>query len=235
MPSKKKKFNARFPPARIKKIMQTDEDVGKVAAAVPVIISKALEMFVQSLVERASEYTRSRNAKTMTPSHLKSCITSENQFDFLKDLVANVPDLPAHEEEQDGEPKQKRKRATRKPPAQSKEKKKSRKKKSQASTTTTAAAAAAAATVVESDESEEELESEDEDSSSEGTSNHTNATNSMGNCSSSTALPSITLTRPSTDQSEESESSASMAIPMLGHIPGMISNSLDDEDDDYDS
>lgn len=236
MPSKKKKFNARFPPARIKKIMQTDEDVGKVAAAVPVIISKALEMFVQSLVERASEYTRSRNAKTMTPSHLKSCITSENQFDFLKDLVANVPDLPAHEEEQDGEPKQKRKRATRKPPAQSKEKKKSGKKKSQASTTTTAAAAAAAATVVESDESEEELESEDEDSSSEGTSNHTNATNSMGNCSSSTALPSITLTRPSTDQSEESESSASMAIPVLGHIPGMISsNSLDDEDDDYDS
>lgn len=212
--------------------MQTDEDVGKVAAAVPVIISKALEMFVQSLVERASEYTRSRNAKTMTPSHLKSCITSENQFDFLKDLVANVPDLPSHEEEQDGEPKQKRKRATRKPPAQSKEKKKSGKKKSQASTT---AAAAAPATVVESDESDEELESEDEDSSSEGTSNHTNATDSMGNYSNSTALPSITLTRPSTDQSEESESSASMAIPMLGHIPGMISNSLDDEDDDYDS
>ncbi len=30
MPSKKKKFSARFPPARIKKIMQTDEEVGKV-------------------------------------------------------------------------------------------------------------------------------------------------------------------------------------------------------------
>ena len=38
MPSKKKKYNARFPPARIKKIMQADEDVGKVAAVVPVII-----------------------------------------------------------------------------------------------------------------------------------------------------------------------------------------------------
>ena len=64
MPSKKKKYNARFPPvstliligpndielnnkkvlfvcvfqARIKKIMQTDEEVGKVASAVPVII-----------------------------------------------------------------------------------------------------------------------------------------------------------------------------------------------------
>lgn len=38
----------------------------------------------------------------------KRCITSENQFDFLKDLVANVPDLPTNEEEQDGEPKPKR-------------------------------------------------------------------------------------------------------------------------------
>ncbi|KAJ7373408.1 DR1-associated protein 1 (negative cofactor 2 alpha) [Desmophyllum pertusum] len=126
MPSKKKKFNARFPPARIKKIMQTDEDVGKVAAAVPVIISKALEMFVQSLVERASDYTKARNAKTMTTSHLKRCITSENQFDFLKDLVANVPDLPSNEEERDGEPKPKRKR-TPKPPTQNKERKKSEK------------------------------------------------------------------------------------------------------------
>ena len=38
----------------------------------------------------------------------KRCITSENQFDFLKDLVANVPDLPSNEEERDGEPKPKR-------------------------------------------------------------------------------------------------------------------------------
>ncbi|KAL3275974.1 hypothetical protein HHI36_020705 [Cryptolaemus montrouzieri] len=38
MPSRKKKYNARFPPARIKKIMQTDEEVGKVAQAVPIII-----------------------------------------------------------------------------------------------------------------------------------------------------------------------------------------------------
>lgn len=40
MPSKKKKYNARFPPARIKKIMQSDEEVGKVAQVVPIIICK---------------------------------------------------------------------------------------------------------------------------------------------------------------------------------------------------
>uniref|UniRef100_A0A3B5QG44 DR1-associated protein 1 (negative cofactor 2 alpha) n=1 Tax=Xiphophorus maculatus TaxID=8083 RepID=A0A3B5QG44_XIPMA len=55
MPSKKKKYNARFPP--------------------------------------------SRNAKTMTTSHLKQCIELEQQFDFLKDLVATVPDMQGEGEE----------------------------------------------------------------------------------------------------------------------------------------
>lgn len=99
MPSKKKKYNARFPPARIKKIMQTDEEIGKVAAAVPVIISRALELFLESLLTKACKVTQSRNAKTMTMSHLKQCIELEQQFDFLKDLVATVPDMQGEGEE----------------------------------------------------------------------------------------------------------------------------------------
>ena len=40
----------------------------------------------------------------------KQCITSESQFDFLKELVNNIPDLPTNEEEADDldEPKPKR-------------------------------------------------------------------------------------------------------------------------------
>uniref|UniRef100_A0A3Q3WVB1 Dr1-associated corepressor n=1 Tax=Mola mola TaxID=94237 RepID=A0A3Q3WVB1_MOLML len=94
MPSKKKKYNA-----RIKKIMQTDEEIGKVAAAVPVIISRALELFLESLLTKACQVTQSRNAKTMTTSHLKQCIELEQQFDFLKDLVATVPDMQGEGEE----------------------------------------------------------------------------------------------------------------------------------------
>ena len=56
--------------ARIKKIMQSDEDVGKVAAAVPVIISKALEMFVETLLKRVEGTLTQRGARTMTPGHL---------------------------------------------------------------------------------------------------------------------------------------------------------------------
>jgi len=93
MPGKKKKYNARFPPARIKKIMQTDEEVGKVAQAVPVIISRALELFADTLLNQANKVTLRRGARTLTPSHLKFCIENERKFDFLRDMVASVPDL----------------------------------------------------------------------------------------------------------------------------------------------
>lgn len=101
MPGKKKKYNARFPPARIKKIMQTDEEVGKVAQAVPVIISRALELFADNLLNQANKVTLRRGARTLTPSHLKFCIENEGKFDFLRDMVANVPDLQDDDLEMD--------------------------------------------------------------------------------------------------------------------------------------
>ena len=59
-----------LPLARIKKIMQSDEEVGKVAAPVPVIISRALELFTETLLMRAKKVTAQRGARTLTPSHL---------------------------------------------------------------------------------------------------------------------------------------------------------------------
>ncbi|KAL5249218.1 hypothetical protein ACHWQZ_G018168 [Mnemiopsis leidyi] len=104
MPSKKK-YNARFAPARIKKIMQSDEEVGKVSAAVPVIISKALEMFLESFLENADKLTKERCAKTLTPPHLKQIIQTDNKYDFLKDLVSGIPDLgPDDDEDEVKEP-----------------------------------------------------------------------------------------------------------------------------------
>nr|CAG4650595.1 EOG090X0H1B [Sida crystallina] len=67
MPSKKKKYNARFPP-----------------------VSK---LFVESLLTKAVQITSARNAKTLSPAHLKQCILAENRFDFLKDLVLSIPDV----------------------------------------------------------------------------------------------------------------------------------------------
>ena len=73
--------------------MQSDEEVGKVAAPVPVIIARALELFAETLLGSAKQVTTQRGARTLTPSHLKHCIQSETRFDFLRDLVSSVPDL----------------------------------------------------------------------------------------------------------------------------------------------
>jgi hypothetical protein len=50
--------------------MQIDEEIGKVAAAVPVIISRSLELFVENLVSKTYDLTLQRGARTLTPSHM---------------------------------------------------------------------------------------------------------------------------------------------------------------------
>ncbi|CAG2188386.1 uncharacterized protein LOC143069238 [Mytilus galloprovincialis] len=133
MPSKKKKFNSRFPPARIKKIMQTDEEVGKVAAAVPVIISRALEKFIETLIVKTGETTSNRNAKTLTATHIKQTIVSEKKFDFLRDLVSTVPDHQAEDEGESsnhGETKKQKRPRKQREKSEKSEKRRGRKKKS---------------------------------------------------------------------------------------------------------
>ncbi|XP_066550401.1 dr1-associated corepressor isoform X2 [Amia ocellicauda] len=99
MPGKKRKYNSRFPPARIKKIMQKDKEVGKVAAAVPVIISRALELFLKSLLTKSCQITQSKHTRTMTQAHLRQCIETDRHFEFLRDLVARFSALPPSQEE----------------------------------------------------------------------------------------------------------------------------------------
>ncbi|XP_076834580.1 dr1-associated corepressor [Brachyhypopomus gauderio] len=87
MPGQKRKYNVRFPPGRIKKIMQKDTEVGRMATAVPVIISKALEMFMISFLSKTSLITQSANSRVMSINHMKQCIMSEKLFDFLRELA----------------------------------------------------------------------------------------------------------------------------------------------------
>ncbi|PLW23590.1 hypothetical protein PCASD_11393 [Puccinia coronata f. sp. avenae] len=92
---KKKGGSSRFPVARIKKIMQADEDVGKVAQATPLLVSKAVELFMQSLVEAAVLEAERRGSRKVQAYHLKQAIQITPAFDFLKDIVAKIPD-PLH-------------------------------------------------------------------------------------------------------------------------------------------
>ncbi|XP_051248886.1 dr1-associated corepressor [Dicentrarchus labrax] len=87
MPGYKSRYNLRFSPSRIKKIMQKDTEVGRIAMAVPVIISRALEMFLKCLLTKTSLITQSKLSAVVSVAHMKQCIESEKLFDFLKDLV----------------------------------------------------------------------------------------------------------------------------------------------------
>ncbi|XP_075883727.1 dr1-associated corepressor isoform X2 [Nelusetta ayraudi] len=82
MPRQKRIYNR-----RIKKIMQKDAQVGRIAMAVPVIISQALEIFLKCLLTKSSLITQSKRSSVLSVSHIKQCIESEGLFDFLRGLA----------------------------------------------------------------------------------------------------------------------------------------------------
>ncbi|KAK2077537.1 hypothetical protein QBZ16_004382 [Prototheca wickerhamii] len=88
--------------ARIKKMMQADEDVGKVAKASPILISKALDEFLHALLDGAAAVAQERGAKTLTSSHLKAHITAHPLLDFCLEAVKDVADLPPAEAAESG-------------------------------------------------------------------------------------------------------------------------------------
>ncbi|GAA5930326.1 hypothetical protein JCM3775_004363 [Rhodotorula graminis] len=108
----KKSNQARFPLARIKKMIQADEEVGKVAAATPIVVSKALELFLASLVDACVKDAESRGSKKLTPYGLKRAVNTTAMLDFCADIVESIPDpLDGEEDEAEGT-KKKRKAAS---------------------------------------------------------------------------------------------------------------------------
>ncbi|BFZ53150.1 transcription initiation factor TFIID subunit 11 [Savitreella phatthalungensis] len=86
-------WKSRFPVARIKKIMQADDDVGKVSQVVPVIISKALELFMQSVVHESAQQAVETGHRKVVLGHVKLAVKANEAFDFLLDKVQAIPDV----------------------------------------------------------------------------------------------------------------------------------------------
>jgi len=86
-------IKTKFPVARIKRIMQADEEVGKVAQVTPVAVNKALELFMIGLVTGAAERAREKGGKRVTAQHLKMVVEADEQFDFLGEIVGRVAEV----------------------------------------------------------------------------------------------------------------------------------------------
>lgn len=80
----------RFPTARIKRIMQADEEVGKVAQQTPIAVGKALELFMLQLVSKSADVARTKGSKRVTAAMLKQVVETDDQWDFLRDIVGKV-------------------------------------------------------------------------------------------------------------------------------------------------
>ncbi|KAI1460677.1 hypothetical protein F4805DRAFT_372105 [Annulohypoxylon moriforme] len=117
----------KFPTARIKRIMQADEEVGKVAQQTPIAVGKALELFMVQLVRKSAEVAKEKNSKRITAPMLKQAVGSATQWDFLLDIVAKVgeekeggkssrskPDSDSDEEQPEGPEVKKKGRGGRK-------------------------------------------------------------------------------------------------------------------------
>ncbi|GAB7353539.1 hypothetical protein MBLNU459_g3977t2 [Dothideomycetes sp. NU459] len=85
----------KFPTARIKRIMQADEDVGKVAQVTPVVVAKALELFMIRLISASAAVAKQRGSKRVLSQHMKAAVMQDEQFDNLRDIMGKVPDAPA--------------------------------------------------------------------------------------------------------------------------------------------
>lgn len=80
----------KFPTARIKRIMQADEEVGKVAQQTPIAVGKALELFMVAMVTKSAEVAREKNSKRVSAQMLKQVVESDDQWDFLREIVGKV-------------------------------------------------------------------------------------------------------------------------------------------------
>ena len=90
-----------FPVARIKRIMQADDDIGKVAQVTPHVVSRALELFMIKLISASAAQARGTSSggsgkgpKRILAQHMKRAIAADDSYDFLADVIAKVPDAP---------------------------------------------------------------------------------------------------------------------------------------------
>ncbi|KEY67179.1 hypothetical protein S7711_03039 [Stachybotrys chartarum IBT 7711] len=80
----------KFPTARIKRIMQADEEVGKVAQQTPIAVGKALELFMIQLVTKSADVAKDKGSKRITAQMLKQVVETDEQWDFLREIVGRV-------------------------------------------------------------------------------------------------------------------------------------------------
>lgn len=79
----KKKKNANFPASRIKKIMLSNEDIGKITPSTPIVIGKAVDLFLSEILSDIVKNIRNDNNTKITEDDLSAIINKNEKYGFL--------------------------------------------------------------------------------------------------------------------------------------------------------
>ncbi|GMR59101.1 hypothetical protein PMAYCL1PPCAC_29296, partial [Pristionchus mayeri] len=90
-PLKRRRFSgAKIQPTRIKKVMQSDEEIGRMVASVPVAVGRSMEHFAEKFLVAASQVVTNTGARTLAPHHLKLAMLATPHFAFLEPILREV-------------------------------------------------------------------------------------------------------------------------------------------------
>lgn len=79
-----------FSALKVKKIIQENKDIGKVANMSPYVISKSLEYFIKDIMSDALEIVYNSSSPFLTATHIKSAVLGKFYYSFLKDEFTGI-------------------------------------------------------------------------------------------------------------------------------------------------
>ena len=80
-----KKKKTRFPISRIKKVIQSNEDVGKTTLTVPVVLSKSIELFMEDILKKLLIKAQKNKSNRINIQYFNDLIKEEdNLYSFIK-------------------------------------------------------------------------------------------------------------------------------------------------------
>ena len=74
----------------MKRIIQQDDDVGKMAAAVPVMVAKMSEIFITRLLEQSGKVMEDRGSRTLSVDHVAGAIREDVRYQHVLTVVTRV-------------------------------------------------------------------------------------------------------------------------------------------------
>ncbi|KAJ1914600.1 hypothetical protein H4219_004709 [Mycoemilia scoparia] len=92
-----------LPAARVKKIVKEDRDIVACSQDALFLISKATELFIESLMHESFEFSRLDKRKTVQYKDMAKAVQSIEPYDFLSDVIP--PTVPIRKAVKEAEKK----------------------------------------------------------------------------------------------------------------------------------